>query len=185
MILTFITVGLIIVILVTTYNSLVKKRNEVENAESSVDVILKKRYDLIPNLVASVKQFMEHEKELLMGITKLRSQILEVNSNQGHDYQLENKMSGLLGSLNVAMENYPDLKSTSNVLQLQASLNEVEEQISAARRNYNQSVTDLNNGVQTFPNNIIAKAFGFKKAKTFDIPMEQKENVSVKNLFNS
>ena len=132
-------------------NTLTYRRNQADNAFASVDVYLKKRFDLIPNLVAAVQQYMGHEKSVLTEITALRSEAMRSGLSGEEVIEINNRMNRALRTVNVAMENYPDLKSNTNILQLQASLNEVEEQLSAARRTYNAAVLSFNNGVQLFP----------------------------------
>jgi LemA protein len=171
--------------MIITYNRLVSKRNNAQASFSTIDVLLKKRFDLVPNLVASVKQYMEHEQNVLMEITNLRSRIADqkgLNEDRMHD---ESKLSGLLGQLAISMENYPELKSDRNVAQLQASLNEIEEQISAARRAFNANVNVYNTQCQKFPSNIVALLFKFKPMSFFEVAEAEKENVNVDKLFNS
>ncbi len=176
-------VSLIVIILM--YNSLVAKKNQVENIFASVDTQLKKRYDLIPNLVASVSQYMQHEKSTLEEITKLRAEANRANISDEQKMLLDEKMSSALGSIMVAVENYPELKANENVLHLQHSLNEVEAQIAAARRAYNQAVTDYNNALEQIPTNILANMMGYTKKKLFEARPQEKENVNVKELFAS
>ena len=175
----------VIVILVLMYNSLVSKKNQVENIFASVDTQLKKRYDLIPNLVATVSKYMEHEKSLLSDITKLRAQENKPNISDEHKIALDAKMSSALGSIMIAVENYPDLKANENVMHLQGALNEVEEQISAARRSYNQAVTDYNNALEMIPTNFMATAMNYRKKEVFEIHESERKNINVKELFNS
>ena len=174
----------IILALILMYNSLVAKKNQVENIFASVDTVLKKRYDLIPNLVASVSKYMEHEKGLLEEVTKLRSEANKPNISDEHKMALDAKMSAALGSIMIAVENYPDLKANENVMHLQRTLNEVEEQISAARRAYNQAVTDYNNALEMIPTNFMASAMAYKRKEVFEIVEAERKNVNVKELFN-
>lgn len=173
--LTFLIIGI--------YNGLVRKRNEVENAFGGMDVQLKKRYDLIPNLVATVKQYANHEKELMEKVTKLRSKASDGNLSADEKVALDNQISAGMKGLMVAVEGYPDLKANENFLNLQRALNEVESQISAARRTYNAVITDYNNGIQTFPASIIASMMHLKRKVVFVIPETERQNVNVKNLF--
>jgi len=186
------TIGLLAIIVITliavatTYNSLIGRRNQVENAESSIEVMLKKRYDLIPNLVETVKKYMNHEKDLLENITALRSKLIAPSSlDKPKRLALENELSKGLSQLNISVENYPDLKANENFLNLQYNLNEIESQISASRRAYNASVLDYNNGLDKFPSNIIAGFFNFKREDFFDIDPAEANNPSVKNLFDN
>lgn len=176
---------LLILIWIGMNNSLVNKKNQVENAFGSIDVQLKKRTDLIPNLVATVQQYMKHEAGLLTEITALRAQVTDPNASEGDRFAAEGQLSNKLGSLNIAVENYPDLKASQNFMQLQGSMNEVEEQISASRRAYNAAVTSYNNGVEMFPSSIIASSKGYKRKAVFEITEAERQNVDVKGLFNS
>ncbi|MBT5935632.1 LemA family protein [Sulfurimonas sp.] len=174
----------VILILVLLYNSLISKKNQVENIFASVDTQLKKRYDLIPNLISSVSKYMEHEKGILEDITKLRAEANKPNISDEQKIALDAKMSSALGSIMIAVENYPDLKANENVMHLQHSLNEVEEQISAARRAYNQAVTDYNNALEQIPTNFMASAMNYSKKDVFAISEIERKNVNVKELFN-
>ncbi|QOY55515.1 LemA family protein [Candidatus Sulfurimonas marisnigri] len=175
---------LIVIVLVLMYNSLVAKKNQVENIFASVDTVLKKRYDLIPNLVASVSKYMEHEKSLLQEVTKLRAEANKPNISDEHKIALDAKVSSALGSIMIAVENYPELKANENVMHLQHTLHEIEEQISAARRAYNQSVTDYNNAIEMVPTNFMASAMNYKRKQVFEIVESERKNVDVKELFN-
>jgi LemA protein len=166
------------------YNSLVSKKNQVENIFASVDTMLKKRYDLIPNLVATVSKYMEHEKSLFNEVTKLRADANKPNVSDEQKIALDAKLSSALGSIMVAVENYPELKANENVMHLQGTLNEVEEQISAARRAYNQAVTDYNNAIEMLPTNFMASAMNYKRKQVFEIVDEERKNINVEELFN-
>ncbi len=186
----FIIIGIItliiIIFIISMYNTLVGKKNQVANVFGSMDAMLKKRYDLIPNLVAACKEYMKHEQKILTEITELRTQaISSENINPDTRIGIENKLAKALGSLKVAVENYPDLKANQNFLQLQASLNEVEEQISAARRAYNAVVTDYNNAVEMFPTSMMAAIMGYKQKAVFEITEAERQNVDVNKLFNN
>jgi len=172
------------IILVLMYNSLVAKKNQVDNIFATLDAQLKKRYDLIPNLVASVSKYMEHEKSILEDITKLRSEANRPNISDKEKIELDSKISSALGSIMVAVENYPELKANENVMHLQRSLSEVEAQIAAARRAYNQAVTDYNNALEMIPTNIMANAMGYQPKELFVIPESERKNVNVGELFN-
>ncbi len=165
------------------YNSLIAKKNQVKNAFGTVEALLKKRYDLIPNLVATVQRYLEHERDTLTQVTELRTKALAPSVSDNERVQLDNKITRMLGKIIVAVENYPDLKANQNFLQLQASLNEIEEQISAARRAYNAAVTDLNNAIEMFPTNILASLMNLSKGTLFEIPEAERQNVDVKELF--
>ncbi|MDD2315277.1 MAG: LemA family protein [Proteiniphilum sp.] len=165
-------------------NTLTARRNEADNAFASVDAYLKKRFDLIPNLVAAVQQYMVHEKSVLTEITALRSEAMKTGLSNDEAIEINNRMNRALHSVNVAMENYPDLKANTNILQLQASLNEVEEQLSAARRTYNATVLSFNNGVQLFPSSLIASMRGLRTRAYLETPDQERNNIDVDALFN-
>jgi len=174
--------GVLIVLCIIGYNSLVRKRNMVINAFATIDVMLKKRFDLIPNLVATVKQYASHEKELFSEITRLRSKDYTMFSD-AEKGELDNAFTQAEHNFIVIAENYPELKASDNFMQLQRSINETEEQLSAARRTYNAAVTDYNNGVQSFPLNMVATLFGFHTKIWFHIADKEKEVPSTQ--FNS
>jgi len=177
----FVVIALILVLM---YNSLVSKKNQVENIFAGVDAVLKKRYDLIPNLVASVSKYMEHEKGILEEVTKLRADANKPNISDAQKMALDAKVTSALGSIMVAVENYPELKANENVMHLQHSLNEIEGQISAARRSYNQAVTDYNNAIEMIPTNFMAQAMNYQRKAVFEIDELQRQNINVKELFN-
>lgn len=176
--------GILLVIAILIYNSLIGKKNQVENIFAGVDAVLKKRYDLIPNLVASVSQYMEHEKSTLEKVTALRAEAMKPGISADQKVSLDAKLTSALGAINLAMEAYPDLKANENVMHLQRSLNEIEEQISAARRAYNQAVTDLNNAIEMFPTNIVAGWMNLTRRVLFEITVTERQNVNVHDLFN-
>lgn len=167
---------------VLTYNSLIAKRNQVKSIEAGVDTQLKRRYDLLPNLVATAKAYMTHEAELLQNIVSLREKAQATNST-AEKFALNNQLSSVLSGLRIRMENYPDLKSNQNILHVQQALTDVEEQISAARRAYNGAVEVYNNAIEMFPSNLIARQFGFTQASFFDIPQNEAEAPNMKTLF--
>lgn len=179
-----IVIAIVALMLILLYNGLIRKKNEVDNAFGGMDAQLKKRYDLIPNLVATVKQYAAHEKELLEKVTQLRSKAMGGNLSADDKVDIDNEISGALRSIMVAVENYPDLKASDNFMNLQRTLNEVESQISAARRAYNAAVTDYNNGIETFPGNMMAGMMGLQRKHVFEIPEAERQNVNVKDLFN-
>ena len=173
------------VVFAVMYNSLINKKNQVENAFGGMDAQLKKRYDLIPNLVKSVKGYMEHEAKTLTEITTLRTKALSSNISDDDKVALDNALTSKLGGIMVAVENYPDLKASENFNQLQRSLNEVEEQISASRRAYNATITSYNNSVEMFPTNLLAGILNMQRKNVFEIPETQRENVDVGDLLNN
>ncbi len=182
---TLIVLGLVALVLILMYNSLIGKKNEVDNIFAGVDAVLKKRYDLIPNLVASVSKYMEHEKGLLEKVTALRAQATKPDLSDAQVIDLDRKITSALGSIMVAVENYPDLKANENVMHLQATLHEVEAQIAAARRAYNQAVTDYNNAIEMIPTNIMAGFMNLPRKQVFEISEGERQNVDVKALFNA
>jgi LemA protein len=174
----------IALVLILMYNSLVAKKNQVENIFASVDTNLKKRYDLIPNLVASVSKYMEHEKSLLSEVTRLRAEATKPDISDAHKIALDAKITSALGSIMVAVEAYPELKANENVMHLQHTLHELEEQISASRRSYNQAVTDYNNAIEMVPTNFMASLMSYRRKQVFEIAEGERQNVNVKELFN-
>jgi len=181
----FVILGVLIILIfyvIFLYNDIIRKKNETDNAFGSIDAMLKKRYDLIPNLVETVKQYMIHESTVLSDVTKLRSRLSGNISNEDK-VDLHNDISKKLQGIMVAVENYPDLKASQNFLKLQASWNETEEQISASRRYYNAAIADYNNAIQTFPSNILASKFRFTPKKVFEIEEIERKNISAKDLF--
>lgn len=180
-----VAVVLFLLIVISIFNSLTNKKNQVANAFGTIDVQLKNRYDLIPNLVATVQQYATHERELLSKITDLRTRALQQNVTPEDRVNLDNQISSALSGLMVAVENYPDLKASQNFIDLQRALNEVESQIAAARRAYNAAVTDYNNAIEMFPGNLMAGMMLLKSKQVFTATETERGNVNVKNLFNS
>jgi len=178
-------VAIFALMIISMYNGLIRKKNEVQNAFGGMDVQLKKRYDLIPNLISTVKQYMTHERELLTKVTELRGKAMSENLSSDAKVDLDNQITGAMKGIMVAVENYPELKSNTNFLNLQRTMNEVESQISAARRAYNAAVTDFNNGVQMFPSSIIAGMMHLAPKKVFEIQEVERQNYDAKSLFNN
>ena len=178
-----IVVGIVAVVLIGIYNSLVRKRNQVRNIFATVDAILKKRYDLIPNLVAVAQKYVEHEKHVLTEVTRLRAKALSGNATDDEKIEIDAKISKAIRGILVAVENYPGLRANENFMHLQVTLVEVEEQISAARRAYNAAVTDYNNAVEMFPTNVVAKLFDFRRKRLFEIETGERETADVHALF--
>jgi len=178
--------GIIVLALVgaTGYNSLVRRRNVVDQAYSTIEVQLVQRYDLIPKLVETVKQYMGHERSLLEDIVRLRGEAMRA-SNPGDKIRKDNELSSALGQLNVTMENYPQLKASENFVQLQRALNEVEEQLAAARRSYNGAVVEYNNAVQTFPSSLVAGSMNFGTRQMFVADEKKRGDVDMRGLFKA
>ena len=156
-------------------------RNRVKEAWSDIDVQLKRRYDLIPNLINTVKGYASHEKEVFQKVTEARSNAMqaEKSGNAAESAQAENMLSGALKSLFAVAEAYPDLKANQNFLELQRELSDTENKIQASRRFYNGNVRDYNTKQEVFPTNLIASMFGFKPADFFEIDDVEKENPKV------
>jgi LemA protein len=174
-----IILGVLIVWVIAVYNSLITAKNRTQESWSDIDVQLKRRYDLIPNLVESVKGYAKHEKETLENVIQARNSAMNANGVEDQA-QAENMLSGTLKSLFALSENYPDLKANQNFLQLQDELSDTENKIQAARRFYNGNVRDFNIKIETFPNNAFSKMFSFQKFDFFEIEDKEKENIQVK-----
>jgi LemA protein len=182
MIVIFVLIALIVLIVlfgISQYNGLIKKRNMMQEGWSGIDVLLKKRYDLVPNLVNTVKGYATHEKQLLEQVTALRTQAMQ-SSNIDQKIGAEKELSQALGKLVVSVENYPDLKANENFRDLQAQLTTIESELEMARRYYNGTVRENNIAVETFPSNIVAGSFKFEKGTFFEIDnAQQRENPTV------
>ncbi|MCX7894425.1 MAG: LemA family protein [Thermoanaerobaculum sp.] len=168
----FIALALLVLFLlwlVGLYNRLVRARNEVRNAWSQIDVQLKRRWDLIPNLVETVKGYMQHERETLEAVTRARQQAISISGDVAARAQAENILSQTLRSLFAVAENYPDLKANQNFLALQEELTSTENKIAFARQYYNDAVLRLNNLIQVFPSNLIASQFHFTPEVFFQL----------------
>jgi len=166
--------------IIATFNFLVTLRNRTKEAWSDIDVQLKRRYDLIPNLVETVKGYATHERELFVKVTEARSRAMGATTLKEKG-EAENVLSGTLKTLFAVAENYPDLKASTNFLELQRELRDTEDKVQAARRFYNGNVRDFNIKIETFPASIIASSFGFKKMDFFEIGnTEERERVKFK-----
>ncbi len=162
--------------IVFTYNSLVRLKNYAKEAWADIDVQLKRRYNLIPNLVEVVKGYAAHEKEVFEKVTQARAMALGAKTMK-EKQQAENILSGALKTLFAVAENYPELKANQNFLELQRELVDTEDKIQAARRFYNATVRDLNAKIESFPANIIASLFGFKKMELFELAAPEERAV--------
>lgn len=171
-------VVLVILFIIFTFNSLVSIRNQVKNSFAQIDVQLKRRNDLIPNLVEAVKGYMKHEKGVLENVTKARSAILAAKT-MDEKAKASNQLSQTLKSLFAVAEGYPTLKANENFLQLQEELSGTESKIAYARQHYNDMVMVLNNKVQSFPGNIFASMFGFKQEEPFQAAEGERKPVKV------
>jgi LemA protein len=169
-------VVVVVVFLVGLYNGLVTRRNRIEEAFGQIDVQLKRRHDLIPNLVQAVKGYMGFEQDVLTRVTEARANAVSAGAQgPAQQAQAENMLTGALRSLFAVVENYPDLKANQNVMQLQEQLTTTENQISFARQHYNATVLDYNNSIQTFPAVMIAGMFGFTRREFFDAEPEAEQ----------
>lgn len=166
--------GIILFFIIATYNRLILLRNRAKEAWSDIDVQLKRRYNLIPNLVNAVKGYATHEKELLEKVTQARTSAMQAGTIKQKG-EAENILSSTLKSLFAVAENYPDLKASTNFLELQRELRDTEDKIQASRRFYNTNVRDFNTKLETFPTNIIAGLFNFKKREFFEATEGEKE----------
>ena len=169
----YIIVGVVVILIIlfiATYNKLVRLRNQVRNAWAQIDVQLKRRHDLIPNLIETVKGYMKHERETLEAITKARNLAQQAaSSGPGARAKAETELSSALGRLLAVVENYPDLKANQNFLALQEELTSTENKLSFSRQYYNDSVLRYNNRTQMFPSNMIASMTGFKASEFFEV----------------
>ena len=173
------TVVVVILWIIMAFNGLVVLKNRAKEALSDIDVQTKRRYDLIPNLVETVKGYAAHERDLFEKVTQARTVAMSATGLAGKA-EAENALSGTLKSLFAVAENYPDLKASTNFLQLQNELTDTEDKIQAARRFYNTNVRDLNIKIESFPANIIASSFGFKEMELFQTANEaEKQPVKV------
>lgn len=182
----FIAIGVVVLFvvmfLISVYNGLVRLRQRVKNSWSQVDVQLKRRYDLIPNLVNAVKGYAQHEKGTLEAVTEARTMALAAGTVKEQS-QAENMLSGALKSLFAVAEAYPDLKANTNFLQLQTELSDTESKISFARQFYNDTVQKLNTKIELFPNNLVAGILGFQHADYFTLQGEPEARQTVKVEF--
>lgn len=169
MIYLIIIVVLLVLWAVFSYNRFVTLRNRSEEAWADIEVQLKRRYDLIPNLVNSVKGYATHESAVFENVTKARATAMSASGPTGEHAQAENMLTGALKSVFAIAEAYPELKANQNFLALQQELSDTENKIQAARRFYNTNVRDLNTGIESFPGNLIAGMFGFVKKTFFDL----------------
>ena len=175
------TTGIIILVIVvllaiwcvSLYNNLVKLRNNRENAFANIDVQLKQRHDLVPQLVATVKGYATHEREVLQRVTEARTAAMGATTINDK-INAENALTSALAGLKVSLEAYPDLKANQNFMQLQNEIADLENKLAAVRRVFNSATRELNNAVETFQSNIFDKMFGFKKEPMFEVPQEER-----------
>lgn len=173
-------IALIILWLIATYNALIRLKNQTNEAWSDIDVQLKRRYDLIPNLIETVKGYATHERELFQKVTEARTRAMEAKTPKEQG-EAENFLTGTLKTLFAVAENYPQLKANENFAKLQDELSDTENKIQASRRFYNGNVRDFNTKLQVFPTNMIARSLGFKQREFFEVEeAAEKEAVKVK-----
>ena len=174
-----IVVGILLIIviwIVSLYNGLVRLRNRRQNAFADIDVQLRQRHDLVPQLVDTVKGYASHEKELLTRITEARSAAMNASSINDK-IQAEQQLSTALAGLKIQVEAYPDLKANQNFMQLQEELSDIENKLAAARRFFNGATTEYNNAVESFPGNLVARNFGFNREIMFDLGTETRKQM--------
>ena len=171
-------VVILVIYAIATYNGLVRRRNEVEESYRQIDVQLKRRYDLIPNLLEGVKKYFRQEQEVLTQITQARSQAMQPQS-PGQQAQSEARLSGAIGNLFAVAENYPDLRSNTVLIDFQEELSSTENKISFARQHYNDSVQSYNTKIQSFPAVIFSRAMGFTEQEYFEAQGPERESVTV------
>jgi len=174
-----IAVALLVILVIAVYNSFVSLKNQSKNAFAQIDVQLKRRNDLIPNLVEAVKGYMKHEKSLFTDIAKARASVMSAKSVEGKA-KASGELSNLLKSFFAVAENYPKLKASENFLQLQEEISSTENRIAYSRQYYNDIIMSYNIRIEVFPQSLIAKAFGFKKMEQFSADESERANVNIK-----
>jgi LemA protein len=174
-----IVIGIIVLLviwIISIYNRLVRLRNRRENAFADIDVQLRQRHDLIPQLVETVKGYAGHERDLLIKVTEARTAAMSAGTIDDK-IKAEQQLTNALQGLKVSVEAYPDLKANTNFLQLQEELSDIENKLAAARRFFNAATTEYNNSVEAFPGNLIARNFGFKREIMFDLGTENRKRM--------
>jgi LemA protein len=180
LIITLIVLAVIALGLIALYNGLIRARNHVQEAWSDIDVQLKRRYDLIPNLIETVKGYAKHESDLFQKVTEARSQAMQSHGT-ADQAKFESRLTASIGNLLAVAENYPDLKANQNFAALQSELSDTENKIQASRRFYNSQVLTFNNKLQVFPTNVLAGMMNFTKQEFFEVAdQKERENVAVK-----
>ena len=169
-------IALIIIWVISLYNGLVRLRNRRQNAFADIDVQLRQRHDLVPQLVETVKGYASHEKELLLRVTEARTAAMAAGSIDDK-IKAEQQLTAALQGLNVQVEAYPDLKANQNFLQLQEELSDIENKLAAARRFFNGATTEYNNSVESFPGNLLARSFGFQRELFFDLGVDNRKQM--------
>lgn len=183
----WIVLAVVIIGFYALYVGLIKKKNRLKESASGIDVQLKKRYDMIPNLLTMAAKYMEHERSLMEEITKLRSDAMGYNfqDNPAKKIELENMLNQRMSDFKLTAENYPDMKSNQTMLNAMESLNEVEEHIAASRRFYNANVTEMKNALEIFPSSLVAAMIGIKDTMPFfEAEDAAKKDISAASFFN-
>jgi len=176
-------IAVIVIIIISIYNRLIGLKNKVEYANGAVDAMFKQRYDLIPNLVGAVKQYMQHESGLLEKLVDLRTRSQQTNLSDNARSELNEQFDKVIKSFNITVENYPNLKASEQFSMLQASLNECEGQLAAARRTYNAAVMNYNNAIEMFPTNIFASMMSYQRKEMIKATEVEQQNPNVTELF--
>jgi LemA protein len=170
--------------IIIIFNTMIGRKNRVQFAFAGIDAQLKKRFDLIPNLISSVERYMKHESEVLVKLTSLRANAVSGTANTDDLVKMDKQLTSTLRTVFAMAENYPQLQASANFLQLQGSLNETEEQIAAARRAFNAAVTEYNNGCEMFPLTIAARMMGYKTKLWFEASESERKSVNVKEMWS-
>jgi LemA protein len=174
----------LVIAIMWMYNTLIARKNDVMKSFSYIDVLLKKRYDLVPNLVETVTEYMNFEKSLLTDVTALRAKAMSSGITDSERVTYENQLTQKLGSIMVAAENYPELKASQGFMNLQSTWKDLEDQIAVSRQSYNASVTNYNNAVEMFPTNLVATMINFTTKPLLETVAPEKENIRAKELFH-
>ncbi len=172
-------IAFVVIFIIWLYNSFIRLKNQVENAWAQIDVQLKRRNDLIPNLIETVKGYVKHERETLAEVTKARTSVMNAKS-PAKKAEASGELTNTLKSLFAVAENYPDLKANQNFLQLQEELSGTENKLAYSRQHYNDMVMRFNTKIQSFPANLFASLFNFGKKQMFEVAESEKKNVKVK-----
>lgn len=177
--------AILVLYFIVVYNNFIQKNNGIKETFATIDVFLKKRYDLIPNLFESAKEYMQFEKELLTNITALRAKATNDKLSPDERVKLDNEINRQINGIMVAVEAYPDLKTNERFQDVNNSMMQIEDELQASRRTYNAAVVDFNNYLQMIPSNIVGKIVGYNVMTLFEASEKERENINVKQLFNS
>lgn len=180
-----ILLGVLFLLCIFYYNRLIRRKNEVDNATGSISTMLKNRYDLIPNLVDTVKTYMTYETDVLNKLTAMRTMALDTKTSEKDKLKLDQDIAQAMRKIIITVENYPELQASTNFLQLQESWTDIEDRISASRRFYNNTVVEYNIAIKSFPQNMMASMMGYKPKTVFEISAEEAQNSKAKDLFHN